>query len=54
MTTNEKIGEICTTSINMVGESLAKAISNALSEGYRLGFEDCAKKFGIEIKENSV
>lgn len=40
----EKIREICQQSIEMLGSALSAAIANAVSEGYKLGFEECAKQ----------
>ena len=45
----EKIEEICEQSISKLGGALSEAIANAISEGYKLGYEECLKKFGIKL-----
>ena len=49
MTKEEKIKEICQDSIGMLGGALAVAIANAISEGYKLGWEECAKQLGVKL-----
>lgn len=40
MKQEERITEICKQCNAMLGESLANAIAHAISEGYKLGFEE--------------
>ena len=51
MTNEEKIGEICQSSINLLGTPLSKAIANAITEGYKLGWNDCYKAFKLDKLE---
>ena len=49
MTKEEKIKEICEQSIGKLGGALSEAIANAISEGYKLGLEECAKQLGVKL-----
>ena len=49
MTKEEKIKEICQDSIGKLGGALSEAIANAISEGYKLGWEECAKQLGVNL-----
>ena len=49
MTKEEKIREICEQSIGMLGVMMAEAISYAITEGYKLGYEECAKQLGVKL-----
>ena len=49
MSKEEKIKEICQDSIGKLGGALSEAIANAISEGYKLGWEECAKQLGVKL-----
>ena len=49
MSKEEKIMEICKQSIGKLGGALSDAITNAISEGYKLGWEECAKQLGVKL-----
>ena len=49
MNKEEKIKEICQDSIGKLGVALSEAIANAISEGYKLGWEECAKQLGVKL-----
>ena len=44
-----KIKEICEQSLGKLGGALSEAIANAISEGYKLGWEECAKQLGVKL-----
>jgi hypothetical protein len=48
MTKEEKIAEICQQCIGRLGSALSEATAHAISEGYKLGFEECMNTFGIK------
>ena len=45
MTKEERIQEVCRNSMNLISESLSKAIANAIEGGYRIGWEECFNAF---------
>ena len=49
MKNEEKIKEICEQSLSMLGGDLSDAIANAISEGYKLGWEECTKQLGVKL-----
>ena len=49
MTKEDKIRKICQDSIDKLGGALSDAIANAISEGYKLGWEECAKQLGVKL-----
>lgn len=49
MTKEEKIREICQDSIGKLGGALSETIAHAISEGYKLGWEECAKQLGVKL-----
>ena len=49
MTKEDKIREICQDSIGKLGGALSEAIANAISDGYKLGWEECAKQLGVKL-----
>ena len=51
MKNEEKIKEICEQSLGMLGGALSDAIANAISEGYKLGWEECAKQLGVNNED---
>lgn len=51
MKKEERVGEICKESMDILGKSLSEAVAHAVSEGYKLGFEECLKHFGINKEE---
>ena len=48
MENEKRVEEICQESIAKIGPSLSEAIANAMFEGYKLGWEECLKKCGLE------
>ena len=49
MTKEERIKQICEESIGKLGAPLSEAIANAITEGYKLGWEECLKHLGVKI-----
>ena len=49
MSKEDKIREICQESIGKLSGALSDAIANAISEGYKLGWEECAKQLGVKL-----
>ena len=49
MTKEEKIREICQESIGKLGGALSETIAHAISEGYKLGWEECSKQLGVKL-----
>ena len=52
-TKEERIREICTETLGKIGGALSEATGYAISEGYRLGWEECYKAHK-EIIENKA
>ena len=50
----EKVREICEKNIKIIGESLSKAIGNAIADGYQLGWLECMKTFGINVSNKAT
>jgi len=50
MTREEMISKICEDCISMMSKSLPDMVAYTLTEGYKLGYDECAKRLGIIIE----